>query len=83
MPELDEFNFAPRVTTPTLMLNGRDDFRFPLEVSQRPMFQLLGPAPAHKRHVLFEGGHSPPRLPLVQPTLEWLDRYLGPVTTGR
>jgi hypothetical protein len=65
------------------MLNGREDFRFPLEQSQKPMFELLGTAAADKRHVLFEGGHVPPRLPLVQPTLDWLDRYLGPVATGR
>ncbi len=83
MPEIDEFHFAPRVTTPTLMLNGRDDFRFPLELSQKPLFELLGTAPADKRHVLFDGGHVPPRLPMVQPTLDWLDRYLGPVSTGR
>jgi serine/threonine protein kinase/formylglycine-generating enzyme required for sulfatase activity len=83
MPEIDEFNFAPRVATPTLMLNGREDFRFPLELSQKPLFELLGTAAADKRHVLFEGGHIPPRLPLVQPTLDWLDRYLGRVATGR
>jgi hypothetical protein len=41
-PELDHINFAPRVKVPTLMLNGRDDFRFPLDVSQKPMFQALG-----------------------------------------
>jgi len=33
MPEVDDLNFAPRVRTPTLMLNGRDDFKFPLELS--------------------------------------------------
>ena len=83
MPEIDVMNFAPRVTTPTLMLNGRDDFRFPLELSQKPMFRLLGPKAGEKSHVLFEGGHIPPRLPLVKPTLDWLDRYLGPVTSGK
>ena len=83
MPEVDEMNFAPRVKTPTLMLNGRDDFFFPLELSQKPMFRLLGPKAGDKSHVLFEGGHIPPRLPLVKPTLDWLDRYLGPVTSGK
>ena len=80
MPEVDELNFAPRVRTPTLMLNGRDDFRFPLELSQKPMFRFLGTKAGDKRHVLFDGGHIPGRLAPVKPTLEWLDRYLGPVT---
>ena len=79
MPEIDELNFAPRVRTPTLMLSGRDDFRFPLELSQKPMFRLLGTKADDKRHVLFDGGHIPGRLAPVKPTLEWLDRYLGPV----
>ena len=79
MPEVDDLNFAPRVKTPTLMLNGRDDFRFPLELSQKPMFRLIGTKAEDKRHVLLDGGHSPGRLAPVQPTLEWLDRYLGPV----
>jgi dienelactone hydrolase len=79
MPEIDSLNFAPRVRTPTLMLNGRDDFRFPPELSQKPMFRLLGTKADDKRHVLFDGGHIPGRLAPVKPTLEWLDRYLGPV----
>jgi formylglycine-generating enzyme required for sulfatase activity/predicted Ser/Thr protein kinase len=79
IPEADGLNFAPRVRTPTLMLNGRDDFRFPLEESQRPMFRLLGTRPEDKQHFLFDGGHIPGRLDPVKPTLEWLDRYLGPV----
>jgi dienelactone hydrolase len=79
MPEIDELNFAPRVRTPTLMLSGRDDFRFPLELSQKPMFRLLGTKADDKRHVLFDGGHVPGRLAPVKPTLDWLDRYLGPV----
>ena len=34
----------------------------------------------HKRHVIFEGaGHVPPRIEVIRETLNWLDRYLGPV----
>ena len=79
--EVDPINFAPRVHTPTLMLSGRDDFRFPLEVSQKPMFRFLGVPEAKKRHALIEGGHIPPRLEVIRETLDWLDRYLGPVAT--
>ncbi len=76
-PEIDEINFAPRVTTPVLMLNGRDDFTFPVETSQIPMFRLLGTPESDKRHSIFEGGHVFPFARVMKDTLEWLDRYLG------
>ena len=50
--------------------------------SQRPLFRLLGTPEADKKHVLFESGHVPPFPDVVRETLDWLDRYLGPVTTG-
>jgi dienelactone hydrolase len=80
-PEIDQINFAPRVTVPTLMLNGREDFRFPYEESQKPMFLLLGAK--EKQHVRIPGGHVPSRLEIIKATLEWLDRHLGPVETQR
>ena len=43
-PEVDQINFAPRVTIPTLMLDGRYDFLFPRETSQEPLYRLLGHA---------------------------------------
>ena len=79
LPEVDEINFAPRVRAPVLMINGRYDFIFPVETSQRPMFRWLGTPEAHKRHVVLEAGHVPPRLGIIKESLDWLDRYLGPV----
>ena len=61
------------------MLNGRYDFFFPLDTSQKPMYQLLGTHEEHKRHVVADGGHSVPRALLIRESLDWLDRYLGPV----
>jgi serine/threonine protein kinase/dienelactone hydrolase len=78
-PEVDQINFAPRVTIPTLILDGRDDFVFPRATSQEPFFNLLGTPKEHKRHVVFEGGHSVPRHHLIRESLDWLDRYLGSV----
>jgi pimeloyl-ACP methyl ester carboxylesterase len=78
-PEVDQINFAPRVTIPTLMLNGRYDFFNPIESSQAPMYRLLGTPREHKRHVVFEAGHIMPRNQLIKETLDWLDRYLGSV----
>lgn len=78
-PEVDDINFLTRVKVPTLMVNGRDDFRFPLLVSQMPMFQLLGPPEGDKRHGLVSGGHLPTKIETIREVLDWLDRYLGPV----
>jgi formylglycine-generating enzyme required for sulfatase activity/dienelactone hydrolase len=78
-PEADPFNFVTRLEIPVLMLNGRHDMFFPVETSQKPMFQLLGTPDEHKRHVIAEGGHDVPRQLLIRETLDWLDRYLGPV----
>jgi dienelactone hydrolase len=80
IPEVDPVNFAPRVTIPVLMVNGRLDFENPLETSQKPLFELLGTPEAHKRHVLFEGGHAGYEMrDLYRVVLDWLDRYLGSV----
>jgi dienelactone hydrolase len=79
-PEVDPFNFAPRVTVPVLMVNGSHDFIFPLEASQEPLFRLLASPEGAKRHFVLEGGHVPSRpQDIARETLDWLDRYLGPV----
>jgi cephalosporin-C deacetylase-like acetyl esterase len=75
--EIDEINFAPRVRTPILMANGQDDFTFPVESSQKPMFRLLGTPDADKRHVLYPGGHVFPFARIMKDSLDFLDRYLG------
>jgi pimeloyl-ACP methyl ester carboxylesterase len=80
LPEGDPFNFVTHVTIPVLMLNGRYDATFPLESSQRPLFQLLGTPAPDKKHVIYEGGHGAfPRPGAVRECLDWLDKYLGPV----
>ena len=79
LPEVDPFNFASRARQPTLMINGRYDFFFPVESSQLPLYRALGAPQRDKRHVVAEGGHWPPQDLLVKETVDWLDRYLGPV----
>ena len=80
-PEVDEINFAPRVKTPVLMLNGRYDFIFPAETSQVPMFRLLGSPEKDKKYVVLDTAHDvlSIRGQAVREVLDWLDRYLGPV----
>jgi formylglycine-generating enzyme required for sulfatase activity/predicted Ser/Thr protein kinase/dienelactone hydrolase len=81
-PEVDQINFASRVKVPVLMLNGRYDFFFPIDASQKPMFETLATPKEDKRHLLFEGGHGLPRLDMIKETLDWLDHYQG-VPSGR
>lgn len=61
------------------MLNGRYDFYFPVETSQRPYFERLGTPPADKAWMVYDGSHSVPGTQLAKESLAWLDRYLGPV----
>ena len=78
--EIDPINFAPRVRQPMLMLNGRYDSGYPVELLQKPLLRLLGTPEKDKRHVLVDSGHNVVRsLERVRETLDWLDRYLGPV----
>jgi cephalosporin-C deacetylase-like acetyl esterase len=79
--EIDPWNYAPRVRIPVLMLNGRDDFIFPVETSQKPLFNALGTPAADKRYTQYAGGHANlvSRPDLIGEILDWFDRYLGPV----
>ena len=77
--EIDAINFAPRVRVPTLMINGRHDFGFPVETSQKPLLRLLGVPEKDKRHALMDSGHMPNRNDVIRESLDWLDRYLGTV----
>ena len=79
-PEADPFNFVRHVRIPVLMLNGRYDGSFPVDSSQRPLFQFLGTSANYKKHLIYEAGHGDlPRASLVRESLNWLDQYLGPV----
>ena len=79
-PEVHPVLFAPRLRVPTLMINGHDDFLMPYELSQRPMFELLGAPDDQKRHARVTGGHIPPnRVEIIREVLDWFDQHLGPV----
>ena len=80
-PEVDTFNFLPRARIPVLMLNGRYDYTFPVESSQKPFFRWLATPEKDKRHVIYDAAHDVMvnRTPVVKEVLSWLDQYLGPV----
>jgi dienelactone hydrolase len=75
-PEIDAIHYLPRVKVPSLLLNGRFDFFFPYEESQKPFFERLGTA--DKRHVTVDAGHSVPRAEYLRELLGWLDKHFGP-----
>ena len=77
---VDPINYAPRISMPVLMVNGRYDYIFPLQ-AQELLFDLLGTPAADKRRVILDYGHgSPPRADVLRETLGWLDQYLGSPT---
>jgi formylglycine-generating enzyme required for sulfatase activity/dienelactone hydrolase/predicted Ser/Thr protein kinase len=77
----DQADFAARLKKPVLMINGRYDWTFPPVSSSNPLFDLIGTAPADKRHVLFDTPHDVRvrREDLTKEVLAWLDAYLGKV----
>jgi hypothetical protein len=78
--ERDPLHYLPRIRIPVLMLNGEYDAIFPRVESQEPMFQLLGTPAEHKKHRLSKDSHTAIiQHARVQETLDWFDRYLGPV----
>jgi eukaryotic-like serine/threonine-protein kinase len=79
LPEVDQLNYLPRIKQPILMLNGRFDMFFPVETSEKPMFALLGTPPEEKKNIIYESGHLVPRTDFMRETLNWFDKYLGPV----
>ncbi len=79
-PEVHPINYAPRVTAPVLMVNGESDYGIPVETAQLPMLDLLGSPSEHKRHAVLAGGHLPYDWnAVIRETLDWFDRYLGPL----
>lgn len=81
VPGMDQVDFAPRLTRPVLMVNGKYDATFPRETSQIPLFNLLGTPAANKRHAQFDTPHDvrQRRDELLKEVLGWFDMYLGPV----
>jgi hypothetical protein len=43
------------------------------------MFEGFGTPREQKRQVIYEAGHLVPRSDIIRETLDWFDRYLGPV----
>lgn len=76
-PEVEMINYLPRVNSPVLMINGKQDFFRPYETAQVPFYELLGTDHNDKQLFSIDGGHTVPRSIHIEKTLGWLDTYLG------
>ena len=79
LAEADQLNYLPRVAQPVLMLNGKHDMFCPVETSQMPMYNFLGTPKEDKKILIYDAGHLVPKIEFVKETLQWFDKYLGPV----
>ena len=79
LPEADVINYVTRIKIPTLMLNGRYDYRFPPETNLLPFYNLLGTPEKDKRICIYETDHYVAKADMIKEVLGWLDKYLGPV----
>jgi serine/threonine protein kinase len=81
LPEAANFNFAPYIRAPKLVVNGRHDEEHPWLTRAKPLWDLLREP---KELLLVDGaGHIVPaeiRTPRIN---AFLDRTLGPVTPKR
>ncbi len=74
-PALD-LALARYIEAPFLMINGGDDLVFPLDLSQRPLFENVGTPDDQKKHIVFEGmSHWLPHARTIGETLAWFERW--------
>lgn len=78
-PEANELNYISHIKIPVLMLNGRYDEIFEINLNVRPFFDHLGTSVKDKRFCVYETGHYVPRSDMIRETLAWFDKYFGPV----
>lgn len=77
LPEADNVNFAPYITVPKLLINGRSDEEHPWLTRALPLWNLLTEP---KELVLVDGGgHVVPLEDRISAINDFLDRTLGPV----
>ncbi len=78
-PEVNSAYFLPRITIPTLMINGRFDSVWRIDYEIKNMYELLGTPEEDKRLVLFDSDHLAPKKDLAREVLSFLDEYFDPV----
>ena len=78
-PEWNAFNFAPRITAPVLIQNGKYDFLMSWQNEMQITLGLFGTPDKDKTLKLYEAGHAVwVRMEQKRDELDFLDKYLGP-----
>ena len=83
IPESNPINFLPRITIPTLMINGKYDANFRVDHEIKYMYEFLGTPDEHKKLLLYNSDHLAPKSDVVKETLFWLNDQFGTVNYGR
>jgi dienelactone hydrolase len=76
--EFDQIDYVPRVKIPMLLLGGQYDWDYTME-QQQAFYDFLGTPRSDIRWKLYETTHWIPRGELINESLDWLDKYFGPV----
>ncbi len=76
--EFDQIDYIPHVEIPMLLLGGRYDPDFTME-QQQAFYDFLGTPKSDVKWMVYETTHWIPRKDLINESLSWLDKYLGPV----
>ena len=77
-PEVEAASYTPFIKVPILMLNGKYDYFFPSETSQKPMFELIGTNKNDKYWYLYESSHTVPLDEFTKKVKIFLDKYSKP-----
>jgi dipeptidyl aminopeptidase/acylaminoacyl peptidase len=77
-PWYDQINYLPRIKIPMLLLAGRYDPDYSLK-QQQAFYDFLGTTENEKEWKIYESTHWIPRNDLINESLNWLNKYFGPV----
>ena len=74
-PDANPIHFAPLISAPKLMVQGKYDEAILLATEAQPLYNLLREP---KDLVTYDGGHRPDPEVLLEKVNPWLDEILGP-----
>ncbi len=74
-PLVEGINHLPRIKTPFLMLNGKQDYLVP-ESSAMFFYGATGTSEEDKKIIFYESGHWPlPRNQMIKESLDFIEKY--------
>lgn len=76
--EFDPIDYLPHVKIPMLLLGGQYDPDFTME-TQQAFYDFLGTPKSDIRWKMYVTTHWIPRTDRINESLNWLDKYFGPV----